>query len=748
MTMDAKDLLGRIGGQIRDDYAQHGRVMSFAEYLQLFLRTPERQARSSAQYLKDVFDHFGRVKVRHPRGEMERFRLFDAPFDEGRDRLVGQEEVQHQVYRLIANFVRDGQTNRLILLHGPNGSSKSTFVSCVFRALEHYSRLEEGALYKFNWIFPNQKVGKSGLGFAAAASSDADAPDTYAHLPDDAIEGKLPCDLRDHPLFLIPQPRRAALLTEALAGRTTADGEPFVISDYVLYGDLSHKNRQFVESLLTAYKGDYLKVLRHVQVERFYVSPRYRHAAVTVEPQLAVDAHAQRLTMERSFSALPAALQNVSIYEYGGDLVDANRGVIEYSDLLKRPLEAYKYLLGTVETARFPLENAIVFLDLVFIGSSNEGHLNAFKEIPEFQSFKARMELVRVPYLLDWRVERDIYVDQVRPGGVGKHLAPHTLDVAALWAVLTRIRRPLPEKYPKNLGELVGKLTPLEKAVLYATGQAPARLGTEAAHELEQSLGEIYGESDEYPNYEGRTGASPREIKQLILNSAQNQRSSCISPLALFDEMEELCKAVTVYEFLKQEPQPGGYHENRKFIQIVQGHYLDAVDDEMRDSMGLVEEKQYAQLFERYLTHVSHWVKKEKIRNLVTGRHEEPDEALMTEVEKTLGVAPKRDEFRREIIARVGAWSLDHPKAKPVYAEVFPKLFATIRESYYEQRKKQLQKLGQELLVYVTDGPDAVTDSDTRHHVAAALKTLKERYGYCEKCAKEAVSLLLKQRYA
>src|SRR5512147_1355126 len=113
----------------------------------------------------------------------------------------------------------------------------------------------------------------------------------------------------------------------------------------------------------------------------------------------------------------------------------------------------------------------------------------------------------------------------------------------------------------------------------------------------------------------------------------------------------------------------------------------------------------------------------------------------MMEVEKTLGVAPKRDEFRREVIARIGAWSLDHPKSKPVYSEVFPKLFTTLREAYYEQRKKQLQRLGQALLVYVTDGQDGVSDAAERTQVAAALQTLKERYGYCEKCAKEAVSL-------
>ena len=144
---DAKETLARIGGELKESFARNQRVMSFAEYLELFLKHPERQARSSAQYIKDVFDHYGAEDVRHPRGSLTRFKLFDAPFDEGRDRLVGQEEVQHQVYRLISNFVRDGQTNRLILLHGPNGSSKSTFVSCLFRALEHYSTTEEGALF-------------------------------------------------------------------------------------------------------------------------------------------------------------------------------------------------------------------------------------------------------------------------------------------------------------------------------------------------------------------------------------------------------------------------------------------------------------------------------------------------------------------------------------------------------------------------------------------------------------------------
>ena len=96
---------------------------------------------------------------------MTRWRLFDCPFDGGKDALMGQEEVQAAVYRLVSNFAREGRTNRLILLHGPNGSAKSTFVACMQRAMEHYSTLDEGALYKFNWIFPSQKLTKGGIGF-------------------------------------------------------------------------------------------------------------------------------------------------------------------------------------------------------------------------------------------------------------------------------------------------------------------------------------------------------------------------------------------------------------------------------------------------------------------------------------------------------------------------------------------------------------------------------------------------------
>jgi predicted Ser/Thr protein kinase len=453
--------------------------------------------------------------------------------------------------------------------------------------------------------------------------------------------------------------------------------------------------------------------------------------------------------MDRSLASLPPALQSLTLYEYQGELVDGNRGVIDFADLLKRPLESYKYLLGTVEQGRVSLDVASLELDTVFIGSSNESYLAAFKEIPEFQSFKGRMELVRVPYLLDYRVEQRIYEAQIRTAHneSGRHVAPHVAWITALWATLTRMKKPLAEKYGKQLSDLVAKLGPLEKAQLYADSATPEGITTEQARDLIAGIDKIARESDSYPNYEGRTGASPREMKLVIMNAAQSPRYKCLSPFAVFDELEELVRGVTVYEFLKQEPLPGGFHENRKFIFQVRDKLIDRIDDEVRTSMGLVEERRYIDQFERYASHVSYWVKREKVPNPITGRDEDPDEEMMAEVERILQVSGRRDEFRREVISRIGAWSIDHPRQKPDYEQIFPRPISELREAFFEERKKQVRKINEDLLVLLTDGP-ARMQPEAALAAQTTLDTLKSRFGYCDNCAKDAVLALVRKRYS
>src|SRR5213075_2638793 len=167
-----KDLLAELGGSVRDDFTRNRRVLSFAEYLNLVISEPKRQLRSTTQYIVDCFDHYGSSEVKYPWGTVRRFHLFDAPWAGGEDQLFGQEHVQNAVYRTLRAFVQDGRPNKLILLHGPNGSAKSTFIRCLGRALEHYSTLVVGALYRFSWIFPAQMHTRGGIGFGGAVAQN------------------------------------------------------------------------------------------------------------------------------------------------------------------------------------------------------------------------------------------------------------------------------------------------------------------------------------------------------------------------------------------------------------------------------------------------------------------------------------------------------------------------------------------------------------------------------------------------
>jgi serine protein kinase len=739
---DPKAWLSSLSTEVRDGFARNRRVMSFGEYIGLLHRDMANQVRSSAQYLRDVFDHFGTTKVRRPRGETTRFNLFDCAWDGGKDCLRGQEDVQTAVYRLISNFAREGRTNRLVLLHGPNGSAKSTVVACIQRAIEHYSQLDEGALYRFNWVFPTQNVSKGGIGFGGHdAIVDAES---YAYLEEDLIEAKIRDELRDHPLLLVPRDRRRELITHRLE-KEMAEG--FRPAHHLFDGDLSHRNRQIFESLLSAYHGDLARVFRHVQVERFFISRRYRQAVATVEPQMAVDVRARQLSMDRSLASLPPALQSLSLFEMQGELVDANRGMLEFEDLLKRPFESWKYLLGVVENGTTSLDFGTLEVDTSFFATSNESYLAAFKEVPEFQSFKGRMELVRAPYLLDVRVEKQIYDEHVQRGiASGRHVAPHMAWVAALWAVLTRLRRPQLDKYSGRLSNLVARLGPMEKAMLYA-GEVGDSFSQEEQKELLAAVEDLARETDSDVNYEGRSGASPREMKLVLLNAAHSEKFVCASPFAVLDELAELVRATSVYEFLRQPPAPGGYHESAVFVDKVRVALLDRISDEVRISMGLVEERRYIEHFERYVTHVSYWVKHEKVPNPLTGVDEEPDQDLMADVERLLGVRSSGmspADFRQEVISKIGAWSLDNLGRRPDYEQIFPRPIADLREAFFSERKRQVTKINEDLLVFLVDGPDQMAADDVEA-VRTTLGNLKARFGYCDNCAKDAVLAMLRK---
>lgn len=742
MTSVSSSALRELLDEARTRYASSRQPLSFDEFIDLFATDPARYGRDAARYLRDMFDYYGTEQVQRPYGTMTRWRLFDLPWEDEagrRDALVGHEALQGEVYRAISTFARQGKVNRLILLHGPNGSAKSTFVACMMRAMEDYSSREEGALYRFHWVFPRGRGSETRIGFGGKSDEGPRPGESYAHLDESQIEAKILCEVRDHPLLVLPVKTRQAFLAKAFAG---GDAPP----EHLWRNGLCHKCQQIFEALLSAYRGDLGKVLAHVQVERWSVSRKYRVAATTIGPQMAVDAKERQVTAPRSLAALPPSLQNVALFEPFGELVDAAGGLLEYSDLLKRPLEAWKYLLIMIETGEVSLTTANLAPNIVLIGSSNEVHLDAFREHPEFASFRGRLELVRAPYLLDWVQEKAIYDHQVLPG-VRRHVAPHTTEIAALFAVLTRMRKPSPDRFSRPLAALAAELTPLEKADLYATGAVPQRLSGEHAKELRAGIEALFRESDVYPNYEGRVGASPREVRALLLDAAQHPGYKCLSPFAALEEIGELVTRRGEFEWLRQDPLAGGYHDPRYFQKVLRDRLLDHTEDELRSATGLVDEARYLESFDRYVIHVNAWIKGEKLRNKLTGKDESADEGMMREVERTLGVPGAPEEFRKNLISIIAAYAIDHPGAKVDYAVLFPRYLQKLKEAFFADRRKQIVAIARDLVVLIAEEGSGL-GAEQRARAAETLTNLKARYGYCDACARDAVAALLKERFA
>jgi serine protein kinase len=743
---DAASQVRAIADHVEQRFRTGRRVLAFSEFLELFDGHPVAYSRDASRYLRDAFDHYGKSTVRRPWGEFTRHHLFDLPWEPARGQdlprgaLIGQEHVQEEIYRALSNFVREGRPNRLILLHGPNGSAKSTIAACVMAGLEHYSTLDEGALYRFHWVFPSQKTVRGNLGFAPEKTKGQGSA-SYAHLTDEDIDAKLLVEVRDHPLFLVPVPDRQRILEAAF--KRVGEAEP--PNEWIMRGQLSHKSQQVFEALLSSYDGSYAEVLKHVQVERYFISRRYRVGAVTIGPQLSVDAAERQVTMDHSLQSLPASLQAVTLYEAKGELVDAAGGVLEFSDLLKRPLDAFKYLQLSVETGEVALTSQNVQLNSVMMGSANELHVDAFREHTEFASFRGRLELARVPYLRSYEQEGLIYSTQVAPH-VRRHVAPHATEMAALFAVFTRMRKPNPDRYSRAVSAIVSTLTAVEKADLYAQGKAPERLDAESQKVLRSAIREVWDESDSYPIYEGRVGASPREMRAALLDAAQSPVFKCLNPLAVIDEIEALCQRKNEFDWLQEDPISGGYHDVKTFRDTMQTRLYAASEYELYVASGVVQEEQYVDLLDLYVQHVSVWVKKERLFNRVTRQYEDPDEKMMVEVERLLDAKGDAKDARGQFINAIAAWALDHPGQKVEAAKVFPQHLRRMREAIFADRRPAVATLARDVVLLVRE-EGAGLDAERRQKAEATVERMG-RFGYCRNCASDASSMLLRNRFS
>lgn len=708
-------------------------TFTFDDYMKELENNFKRELRTSGMYLKDMFEKYGK-------GEKGGFKLFkkDHPFS---NKVAGGFKVQEKIYKNLVNFEEEGFNNKFLLLVGPNGSSKSSIVKKMMKTAEEYSHEDDGALFTFSWIFPIDTFTKGSLGLTSSKAGGA--LDSYAALEDNEISAILTSELKDHPFLLIPLKTRQKMINNLM--KDLPDDLLSIKNSYLYNGDISKRNRLIFDALLKSYKDDMSEVVKHIRVERYFIDQRYSNSAVTIEPQMHVDARMQQITMDKRLASLPPSLQSLNLFSMSGELVMANRGILEYSDLLKRPLDTFKYLLMTMETKNINLGGIVTELDTFFIGSSNEIHLNAFKQHPDFNSFKGRFSIIKVPYLLDYQEETSIYEEQVFNIKDKSNFEPLSLEVLCLWSVMSRMKHPTVANYKdEKLGQIAEKLNPLEKALFISDKIIPEYLDQEEQSLLKTHTDNIIEEFEDDPAYEGMFGISPRDVKQVIYDISSIHKH--VTFIEIINYLEKLSNNKEKYEFLNI-PAQGDYHNPKKFSYLVEQHALNIFDIQVRDSLGLIDNRSYEDYIAKYIHNINAILKNEKVKNSVTAKFEEPDIYFVKEFETNIHLKENADTYRSQMISKLGAWSLDNPGQRIIYSEVLSGVTRQLKESFRNEQKKIISKVANDLVYYVQQEDHTGLTAKGKEQIESIMSDLRIKYGYSKSGAIKCLKYLIQKRY-
>jgi len=739
-NMVKKYSVDNISEEIQQRFIDNESIKSFSQFLDDVQKAPDKFCRNSAEYVKDIFDYYGSYEVKDITGELvKRFSIFDNFHS-----VFGQERAQNQIYRYISSF-SENRINKIILLHGPNGSAKTSLIASITAAMEDYSKKTEGAVYTFNWVFSDVGEKPGSIGFQD--TNEKYNSETLAFVAPEDVTFRLSCSMKDNPLLLIPKKERIKFLKSLKLDK---------LPKHLVEAELCQKCHEIYNQLSINYGGDWSKIIRHIKVERFFFSKRFRKGLISIDPQINKDANSRPLNIEQSYR-IPRILALSSMYEPFGDLVDANRGVVEFSEIFKRSVEANKYLLTTAEQGTISLPSFTAYLDCLIFATDNQTNLSIFKRDLDWPSFNGRFAYVRVPYVLKWSHEQRA-CEKIIENYLGDgYQAPHTSSIVSLWAILTRLRQ------SKN--KLAKTLTYVEKAVLYDSNQPPDSWKTKDKQVLLKDLKEVATEYDEEQtrnlgrglndaSYEGRSGASYREVENIIINCTTKRRY--LSPATVFKAIEEMIKDENVYEFTrlykgeKEEECDGiifekGYLDPSSILLDTKLHYFEQVWADLRKSAKLISEEEYLKLFEKYLGQIKSWSRKEKIQNQQTGSWETANEDLMSDIESKLGVSKSEaEDYRNAIFNKIASWAIKRQNADDIpYEDLFSDALEALRKNSDEEQSEQLSKLQQYILYCDTDDWNLVPNED-QDWVVLTIDNLKD-LGYTTESIKEAIVFLINE---
>jgi predicted Ser/Thr protein kinase len=353
---------------------------------------------------------------------------------------------------------------------------------------------------------------------------------------------------------------------------------------------------------------------------------------------------------------------------------------------------------------------------------------------------------------LDYLEEKRIYEEQINGLKDVAIFEPHSLETLCLFAVMTRLRPCDSKNYlDKNMSKIAAELNPLQKALLLSSDQVlPENLDVESKQILKQFYDDLLSEHELENLYEGKFGISPRDIKKSLYELAQSNKN--VTFLAALEYLKRLVIKKSEYDFLNMTPQ-GDYHHCSRFIGLLEAHFLDQFDSELRDSLGLIDQRSYEDYLKKYISNINAQIKGEKLKNEITGQFVACDVYFITEFEKNIDLKEDAKRFRSHLISKLGAYSLDNPGKTIVYTDVFVDLVTALKESFRNEQKRHIELMSKNLVFYEAEltqisAPQSTPMSEKdRQQIRIAVENLCSKYHYTQQGAIELLKHLIKTRY-
>lgn len=371
-----------------------------------------------------------------------------------------------------------------------------------------------------------------------------------------------------------------------------------------------------------------------------------------------------------------------------------NRGVVEFIEVFKNEIEYLHTMITATQEKSIPSpgKSAMIYFDGIILAHSNEGEWNKFKSDHTNEAILDRIVKVEVPYCLKLNEEIKIYNKILKKSNFDAHIAPHTIEVASMFAILTRLT-------PSS------KVNPLTKLKIY-NGEEIVEKGTTKKIDIIELR-------EDSPR-EGMTGISPRFIMKVLDHSIAESEHNCINPISVLETFVKAVKELSIGEDTK--------NKYLNFLQnVIKKEYHKILESEVTKAFIHGYKEQAEDLFNNYLDHAEAFVNKTKIKDESTGEELEPDEEFLKSIEeqiKITGSAAKG--FRQDVtsymfyVIRNGG-KIDYTCYQPLKEAIEKKLTTSVRElSRVITRTK-------------------VRDKGQRKKYDAMVEEMK-RNGYCEHC--------------